>query len=650
MVKSYRRIFQLGHGLMVSWAVFGAIALTSQHPWIVLIEGQAQSFLLRLRGSVPPPQEIIILGIDEYSLTQGDLYRADPDRYPFLAPLEIWPWRRQAYAEAIEQLMAAGTKAVAIDVLLVDPSGYGPDDDAALDATLARWGDRVALAAAYDVSSSDFGLFTNLLEPIYGGQTRAGLINLEADADGKYRAFPDRGIENLRQTHGFEDNLPSLAGAALAAANYPTPDRQGQDLFFYGPAGSFPVVSFVQVLDPNNWPLIADQFKGKIVLIGPMAESFQDRKRTPIDGTMPGVEIHAHALANLIEGRTVNPAIANPLAQGLLTAIAIGVIGLGLGYRFTQPVPRLVGFLGAIAAWGAIAYLLMVHRDRLMPVAIPVACLGMGGVTYIATGAVSNRLEEQRLRRTLERYVAPSVAQEILNQPEDFTSLTVGQKFQAAVLFSDIRGFSRISYQLGAEDTVSLLNSYLDVMVAAILEYRGTIDKFIGDAVMAEFGAPKSLGPEQDALGAVSAALAMRKALATLRIALQEKGLPPLFNGIGISYGELVVGNVGSVQRLEYTAIGDTVNVASRIEGLTKMVGTDLLITQPCYDLVKDHIIAVDHGTHVLAGREQESVQVYGVVAFKGESEDLYHQVQTDLIQYLSQPKAITLTSRSTPT
>ncbi|PSR12815.1 adenylate/guanylate cyclase domain-containing protein, partial [filamentous cyanobacterium CCP3] len=398
--------------------------------------------------------------------------------------------------------------------------------------------------------------------------------------------------------------------------------------------------------DPTNWPLIADQFEGKIVLIGPMAESFQDRKRTPIDNTMPGVEIHAHALAALMEGRTLDAAIPNPLGQGLLTAIAIAAIGLGLGYRFTQPVPRLVGFLGAIAAWGALAYLLMVQGDRLVPVAIPVACLGMGGVTYMATGAVSNRLEEQRLRRTLERYVAPSVAQEILNQPEDFTSLTVGQRFQAAVLFSDIRGFSRISYQLGAEETVSLLNTYLDEMVNAILEYRGTIDKFIGDAVMAEFGAPKSLGPEQDALGAVSAALTMREALAALRVRLEAQGLPPLFNGIGISYGELVVGNVGSVQRLEYTAIGDTVNVASRIEGLTKLVGTDILITQPCYDLVKDHIVAIDHGTHFLAGREQEAVQVYGVIALKGESDELYHQVQKDLVQHLSQPKAITIPTR----
>ena len=637
MAKPYRRIFQLGHGLMVSWAVFGTIALASQHPWIVLIEGQAQSFLLRLRGPVPPPEEIVILAIDGYSLAQGDLYRVDPAKAPFLAPLSTWPWQRQAYAQAIEQLMAAGAKAVAIDVLLVDPSSYGPTDDAALEKTLGRWGDRVALAASYDTTDVTVGGYTTLLEPIYRSPAKVGLINVKVDTDGKLREFPDQEIERLRQEHEFTDELPSLAQATLTAAGYPSPDRISEEIVFYGPAGMFPKVSFVEVLDPVNWPIYRDQFKDKIVLIGPLADSFQDFKRTPTDDKMPGVEIHAHALATLLEGRTLGSAVTNPLAQGLLTAIAIGAVGLGLGYRFTQPIPRIVGFLAAIATWGGLAYLLMVQGGRLIPVAIPVACLGMGSITYLTTGAVRNRLEEQRLRRTLERYVAPSVAQEILSQPEDFNRLTVGHRFQAAVLFSDIRGFSRISYQLGAEETVSLLNTYLDVMVGAILRHRGTIDKFIGDAVMAEFGAPKSQGPEQDALSAVSAALAMREALATLRLKLQAQGLPPLYNGIGISYGELVVGNIGSVQRLEYTAIGDTVNVASRIEGLTKQIGTDILITQSCYDMVKDHIVAIEHGAHVLAGREHEAVPVYGVVAFKGDHDGLYHQVQKDLTQHLGQ-------------
>jgi adenylate cyclase len=637
MAKAYRRLFQLGHGLMVSWAVLGGIALASQHSWIAVVEGQAQSFLLRLRRLVPPPDEIVIVGIDEYSLSQGNHYRAEPERYPNLEPLATWPWQRRAYAQAIDQLMTAGARAVALDLLLVDPSVYGPEDDAVLAATLKHWDNRVVLAAAQDISINDGNTFTALLAPIYGDRTSIGLINLQVDSDGKYRMAPDRGLEILRQTHGLTDNLPSLAAATLAAAGYPRPAPASQDLFFYGPAGTFPYLSFVQVIDPENWPIYRERVKDKIVLIGPVAASFQDQKRTPIDEAMPGIELHANALAALIEGRTLNPLVDSPLAEGVWTAITLGVLGLGLGYRFSQPVLRLGAFLGAIALWGALGYLLLVQRGRLVPVAIPIACLGMGMATYVATGAVSNHLEEQRLRRTLERYVAPAVAQEILNQPENFTSLTVGQRFQAAVLFSDIRGFSRISYQLGAEDTVSLLNTYLDVMVDAILRHRGTIDKFIGDAVMAEFGAPTSQGAEQDALNAIAAALAMRSALASLRITLESQGLPPLYNGIGISYGELVVGNVGSVQRLEYTAIGDTVNVASRIEGLTKLVGTDILITQACYDLVKDHIVAVSHGSHVLAGREHESVPVYGVVALKGASEALYHQVTQDLTQHLAQ-------------
>jgi adenylate cyclase len=637
MANLSRRIFRLGHGLMVSWAVFGGIVIASQAPWIIRIEGQAQAFLLWLRGPVAPPPEVMLVAIDEYSLQQGELYRTDPERYPFFAPIAMWPWQRKAYATAFERITEAGARAVALDVLLVDPSVYGPADDAALQTTLDQVGEQVALAAAYDVSPSNFGVFTSLLEPVFEGDFQIGLINLQPDADSRHRAFPDQAIANLRQTYNFQDALPSLAGATLQAAGEEIPPHHSEVLFYYGPAGSvFPTVSFAQILDPENWPYYADQFQGKIVLIGPTAESFQDLKRTPVDDAMPGVELHANAVAALLDGKTLNPLIASPVWRGVATLVLLTAIGLGLGYRLTQPMPRMFGFLGGIILWGGMAYLLLVNGSRLVPVAVPVACLGMGGLTYITTGAVSNRLEEQRLHRTLERYVSPAVAQEILKQPGDFSQITVGQRRQAAVLFSDIRGFSRISYQLGAEETVSLLNTYLDVMVTAILHHRGTIDKFIGDAVMAEFGAPISQGALPDAMNAIHAALEMRRTLATLRQQLAEQNLPPLYHGIGISYGDVVIGNVGSIQRLEYTAIGDTVNVASRIEGLTKLVGTDLLITAPLYDLVKNQIIAVDQGCHRLAGREQTEEQVYGVVALKGQDDRLYQQVQQDLQQHLS--------------
>lgn len=622
---------------MISAAVFGAMALGSQHPWILRTEGYGQSVLWRLRGPIPPPPGVVILAIDEYSLSQGNVYAGSPDRYPHLAPIESWPWQRQAYALAIERLMEAGARVVAVDVLFLDPSIHGPADDAALESALAQWGDRVVLAALYDASSTDWGGFTILLTPTLNGVVHQGLINIAPDSDGHIRLAPEVVLAELRRIHNFVDDLPAFATATLQATGDPIPPWPSRQIFFYGPGGTIPTVPFANVLEPDNWERYRDQFAHKIVILGPTAVSLQDHHRTPFDAAMPGPEIHAQTVAAMLEGRTLNQPFGHALGRGLVTGLLIGGLGLGLGYRFSQPFPRLLGFGTAIALWGATAYLLMMGpAGQIIPLAIPVACLGMGGVAYLATGAIGDQIEEQRLRRTLERYVSPAVAKEILSQPEDFTSLGVGQQMQAAVLFSDIRGFSRLSYQLGAEQTVQLLNTYLNEMVVAILAERGTIDKFIGDAVMAEFGAPTSQGAKQDALSAIRAALAMRSALAALRQRLQAEGLPPLFHGIGISYGNLVVGNVGSPQRLEYTAIGDTVNVASRIESLTKKVGTDLLITRPLYDLVQEEVVAVDHGRHFVAGREKEAVHVYGIISLGGESDTLYQRVQTDLQAHLA--------------
>jgi adenylate cyclase len=226
----------------------------------------------------------------------------------------------------------------------------------------------------------------------------------------------------------LSDDLPALATATLQAAGDPNPHWPSEQLFFYGPGGTIPTHPFANVLEPDNWDRYRHQFVGKMVIIGPTAVSLQDIHRTPMDNTMPGPEIHAQTVAAMLEGRTLNQPLDNALLRGILSGLLIGGLGLGLGYRFSQPLPRLLGFGTAITLWGATAYLLaMGPPGQLIPLAIPVACLGMGGIAYIATGAIGNQLEEQRLRRTLERYVSPAVAKEILSQPEDFTSLGVGQ-------------------------------------------------------------------------------------------------------------------------------------------------------------------------------------------------------------------------------
>ncbi|HBY81577.1 MAG TPA: adenylate/guanylate cyclase domain-containing protein, partial [Cyanobacteria bacterium UBA11148] len=231
--------------------------------------------------------------------------------------------------------------------------------------------------------------------------------------------------------------------------------------------------------------------------------------------------------------------------------------------------------------------------------------------------------------------VAAPVVQEILKQPDDYQELLKGRKLKAAILFSDIRGFTTLSSQLEPEPLVEQLNIYLNAMVEVILDAGGTVDKFIGDAVMAEFGSPVSEGEKTDAMNSIRAALEMRKALHKLREQWYQEGRVPLFNGIGINYGELIAGDIGSLRRREYAVIGDAVNVASRVEGLTKTFGIDILITDSLYEIVKEEVEVIYVGEQEVRGRSG-AVRLYSLIGLKGESQDFYQQVQDDLQRYLN--------------
>lgn len=631
------------HGLMLLWVTLGAIAIATQFPWVQRIEGQAQALLLALRGPVSPPDDIVILAIDQESLSQGEFYLAEPEKYPYLEPLQAWPWPRSTYAEAINKLTAAGAEVIALDVLLVTPSAYGPEDDQTLQLALQQQGDRVVLASAFETSGATGGSLIQLIQPIYEPESfQSGLINIATDVDQRVRRLPDEELPSLEAASGIEVEMPVFPRAILQVADIAVPSPTGDYIHFYGGANTFPIVPFWHVLDPQNWELHQQNntFANKLVLIGPTASSLQDIKRVPTSDAMPGVEVHAHTLATFMESREISELLPSRPLRGAITGLLLAAIGLGLGCQIVRPLGRPIGFAIAAIAWGGVAYLLLIYAQSVIPVAVPASVLGFGGISYTAVGALSDRLEQRRIRRTLEHYMAPAVVEEILAQPDDYTKIIVGKELTAAVLFSDIRGFSRLSYHLPAEAMVALLNTYLDRMVQAIMGYRGTIDKFIGDAVMAEFGSPTSQGAKEDALNAIRAGLAMRRALAELRSQLIADGNPALFHGIGISYGTVIAGNIGSVQRLEYTVIGDTVNVASRIESLTKRLGTDFLITAPLYELVSEDIQATEMGEHRLSGREEELVKVYSVIGFDPADAELYEQVHQALRKHLGMPAA----------
>jgi adenylate cyclase len=343
-------------------------------------------------------------------------------------------------------------------------------------------------------------------------------------------------------------------------------------------------------------------------------------------GRMPGVEIHANVIASLMNNLSIREGISGDLERGLFVFVFILLVSWGLSL-IRRPLVQLGVTLLAFVAWGVVAYISFIFAQVALPAALPMLGVMGGGVTLLTIGAIVSQLEKLTFKRTLERYVAGPVVQQIVNQPEDYQAMMAGRTITAAVLFSDIRGFTTISSHLPPKELVTQLNEYLGRMVDVILEQQGTIDKFIGDAIMAEFGSPISSGAKADAMNAIRAALGMRQALSELRQVWKSQGKIPFANGIGINYGEFTVGNIGSPRRLEYAVIGDTVNVASRVEGMTKELGTDIAITDALYQLVKDEVEVIDCGARQLKGRVGE-VHLYSVIGLKGQDQQIYAEVQ----------------------
>lgn len=626
-----RQTAAIGWLLIAGWTAIATV-ITVWHPlWLRSLELQIQAGFFRGRGQVAPPKDIVILAIDDDSLTRG----RDSHEDKILEPIHSWPWQRTAYAIAIERVMAAGAKAVALDVVLDVPSPL-PQDDRRLQQTLERYAGRVTLAAMHTISPTSSGGLEQLVYPIPQFQTNPksiGLINYLTEADGQFRRLAEVYLNQIEPTlRQSPEQLQSFDTASLQAAGLSYSPPQGEYIYFYGGQNTFLTISFWHVLYLPNWQVLQRQqiFKDKLVVIGPTASVLQDLHPTPF-GKVPGTEIHANAIATLLDNRAIAEVLPNPVSRSFVVLLGIFLVGSSLHW-LRYPLRQVLAALSIGLVWLGIGYSSFIGGGAILPIVVPVGAIGLMGLSLLVNGSVSDQLEKLRLRRTLERYVSAPIVQEILAQPEDFRTLLQGRKLNAAVLFCDIRGFTTLSFQLPAEPLVAQLNTYLDAMVSAIVAAGGTVDKFIGDAVMAEFGSPVSRGEREDALNAIEAALGMRQALAALRRSWQQEGKPLLFNGIGISFGEVIAGNIGSLKRLEYTVIGDTVNVASRVEGLTKELGTDILITESLYQLVQDKVAVVCMGDQPLRGRGS-TIKLYSLVGWKDDDPTLYHQVQAGLAE-----------------
>jgi adenylate cyclase len=300
-------------------------------------------------------------------------------------------------------------------------------------------------------------------------------------------------------------------------------------------------------------------------------------------GVMPGAELHLNAI-NAAMHRAFVRELPRPVGALLVFAAAAGAILIRRAVR--QPFWWFAAQGLATAAWIGAALALYDRADLLLPMIAPLAIFHLNGVTSLVHDVLVARREKNQLRRTLERYVSRDVVEEVVDSPDEYRQALGGELRHVTVLFSDIRDFTRKGRAMRSQELVRQLNEYFSAMVGCVFAHGGTLDKFIGDAVMAVWGSTRRSDPAADARNAVACALAMRRALAQLNAQWAAEGRPQLRIGIALNSGEAVVGNIGSPHRMEFTVIGDAVNIAWRLQERTKDFGDAVLLGEDVVPLL----------------------------------------------------------------
>ena len=572
-----------------------------------------------------------------------------------------WPWPRSYYAHLIRNLHRAGAKVVGLDLILSGEDVYSPDNDAALRSAITETG-IVVLAGKSEVvnelylhtyPSEDYG---NIFFPV---DSALGLVNIRNDADGilrRYSPFFGTNSGRLIPTFSFAllnkyYGLPPLTLSGNAQEEFlyldrslPKYDPTSVLINFYGPNRTFPHYQFADVLDdetietneeirtgdqintfsdPDFGYLYDGTFRDKVVLVGSTVPEAHDlfpvsiaRGREEGDNLMYGVEIHANVIESILRNEPIH---SQSKAKEILTIIMLTLVTFVVTsalkesktrHHFLVELNVFLFCLAEIVLIGTAAMVLFIYyHSYLMTVIGPMVAVLGGYVASTTYHFVVERKQRMLIKTMFSTYVNPSFVEELILHPEKLT--LGGERKELTVLFSDIEGFTTISERISPEELVGVLNEYLSVMSDLIFQNDGTLDKYEGDAVMAFWGAP--IPQEDHALRACMTALQMQDALAGLRSEWHARGKPPFHARIGISTGEMIVGNMGGRGKFDYTVIGDSVNLGDRLEGANKQYKTKIVVSQRTYDLVRNDILGRELDLITVQGRS-EPLRIYELI------------------------------------
>ncbi len=607
---------KLLRGLAVGGVVFLIAFLIHSLGIFESLEWKSWDLRMRLLSSASrADRDIALILIDQESLDVYEKAQSLP-----------WPWPRQIYVAVVDYLKAGGAKAVFFDLILSEASRYGVEDDEILARAMAASGNvfipfflsdvakekdeaavRELAKFALPPSSVPAGAVEPLrsvslpVEGLLRSAAGSGNVQFAPDADGIFRRIP------LAFSYGGLI-LPSLplalkefVGRKSGVGGIPLDGRGRMIIRFHGPTGTYRSWSAAAII--NSWAQMEEgkapqidprEFSGKTVLVGTSAPGLLDLRPTPFSAVCPGTEVQAAALDNLLNRDFMR---VPPGAVALLYVLVLSLLA-SVAVSLVSGTWKTAGLIAACAALPAAASSLAFVAGVWLPFAVPVlaALLGSVGASLLNYG-VEGR-QRRFIKSVFRHYLSPDVIERILENPALLD--LGGEKREISAMFSDVAGFTSVSEKLSPEQLVELLNAYLSEMTDIILATGGTLDKYEGDAIIAFWNAP--LDQPDHALRACRAALGCQKKLAELRPELARRFGSEVFARIGIHSGPAVVGNMGSRKRFDYTAMGDTMNLASRLEGACKQYGLFLLIGEETHESVKD----------VLLAREIDMIRVVG--------------------------------------
>jgi adenylate cyclase len=545
-----------------------------------LIELKGYDLFYTFKKPAHPPEDIIIVAIDE----------------PSFAELERqWPWPRSIHAKLIETLKKEGASVIGFDILFSEPTHM--DEDSALAHAIKQSGN-VCLASDIEVIQRESYVLESVIEPLphFMESSHTGVVTIPLDKDNIVRRF---------YTHKETGKLFAEQIARIYTEkkhNIP----ENASIYYTGEPGSFTTVSYYQALEPSVY-LPKNFFRGKIVIIGLLLKTATEPRKSGPDifftpflfaknsGQMSGSEIQANMVYNVLNGTFVTR-LKRYATFGLF--LILGLIGSLLQIRW-RPVLSGVFPVLAFIFYITTAYYLFQTERLWLPTVLAVIPLSIPYGVFGTRAYLQSEKKKREIRKAFSHYLSPAILETILAHPENLK--LGGSKVEATILFADIAEFTSISEQISPEDVAKLLNASLDELTKIIIMHRGTIDKFIGDAIMSFWGAPL---PDPDhAMNACRAAISMQERMKSLREKLKKDGLPEISIRIGINTGDVIVGNMGSSELFNYTVLGDPVNLASRLETINKELGTSIIISSSVYEKVSGRVTVRSIGSVQIKGR-----------------------------------------------